>query len=89
MENCQGWTIRVLRQLQRAGIVSAEWIAFAEKMQEGVQELGNHGRVICIYQCSSGSLGWSFMVLKHELASWSLQEGYHATVVPRIACIST
>lgn len=35
-ENCQGWTIRVLRRLQGAGIVSAEWIAFAEKMQEGV-----------------------------------------------------
>jgi len=35
-ENCQGWTIRVLRRLQQAGIVDQKWIGYAESIQEAV-----------------------------------------------------
>lgn len=35
-ENCQGWTIRVLRRLRAAGIVSEEWVNFAEGIKEPI-----------------------------------------------------
>jgi hypothetical protein len=36
MENCQGWTIRVLKRLREAGIVNEEWVTFAEGIKESV-----------------------------------------------------
>lgn len=35
-ENCQGWTIRVVKRLRDAGIVSGEWVTFAEGLEEPV-----------------------------------------------------
>lgn len=33
-ENCQGWTIRVLRRLHDAEVVGGEWVTFAEGLEE-------------------------------------------------------
>lgn len=35
-ENCQGWTIRVLRRLQQEDIVPVKWISFAEGIKQPV-----------------------------------------------------
>ncbi|KAI2607856.1 hypothetical protein GGR54DRAFT_404606 [Hypoxylon sp. NC1633] len=35
-ENCQGWTVRVLRELQSVSIVSKEWVDKVEDMKEPI-----------------------------------------------------
>ena len=35
-ENCQGWVIRVLKQLQTVGIVTEERVAFVEGIKEPI-----------------------------------------------------
>lgn len=35
-ENCQGWTVRVLKSLQLEGVIDEKWIVFAEEIQESV-----------------------------------------------------